>query len=92
MQYVPDVDCESIWYRNVKWMIIVPGIVIYLVIIPLLFLRSLLNNSHWIYHTARDEKFLYADKYLGSVEDSDLDEEEKEEAQEKALEKVSNAK
>jgi len=73
-------------------MIIFPGIVIYLVIIPLFFLRSLLNNSHWIYHTARDEKFLEADKYLGKVEDSDLDEEKKEEEQEKALEKVFNAK
>ena len=92
LQYVPDIDCDSDWYRNVKWIIIVPGIIIYLVIIPLLFLRSLNNNSHWIYHTARKEEFLYADKYLGQVEDEDLNEEEKEEARDKALKNVNDAK
>ena len=68
MQIVPEVSCESEWYRNVYWCAIIPAICVYLVIIPLLCIRALVINSHWIFHSGRDDGYLDDEEMVKSTD------------------------
>lgn len=54
MVIVPEITCDSSAYTQIKYGIIVPAICVYMVFIPFASIRSIVFNSHWIFHSGRD--------------------------------------